>query len=161
MLRRLSKFTALLEDSLLVLMLTAMILIAATQIVMRNFWDSGLAWGDPLTRVLVLWVGVLGAMVATRKNHHINIDILSRFLPEAWQRWSHVITQLFTAVVCALLAYHGARLTWMDWESGTLAFGDVPTWVCELVIPLGFGIIALRNLLAAMLGMLRRTLVSS
>ncbi len=105
----------------------------------------------------MLWVGVVGALVATRKDHHINIDILSRFLPESWHRWTRTITQLFTAGVCALLAYHGGRLTLMDMESGTIAFGNVPTWVCELIIPVGFALIALRSLLGALSTALRRS----
>ena len=67
------------EDALLVLLLSAMIVLAATQIMLRNFFDSGFVWIDPLLRVLVLWLGLIGATVATRNNRHIRIDLLSGF----------------------------------------------------------------------------------
>ena len=64
---------------LLALLLTSMIGIAAFQVVLRNFFDSGLYWGDSAVRVMVLWVAMLGAMVASRKDEHIRIDLVARF----------------------------------------------------------------------------------
>ncbi len=65
------------EDGLLALLLAVMIVLAGTQILMRNLFDSGFVWIDPLLRVLVLWFGLIGATVATRHNKHIRIDLLS------------------------------------------------------------------------------------
>ena len=53
-----------LEDALLVLILTGMILLAAAQIVLRNFFDVGFIWGDELLRMLVLWLAVAGAVAS-------------------------------------------------------------------------------------------------
>ena len=67
------------EDALLVLLLSIMIVLATTQILLRNFFDLGFVWADPLLRVMVLWLGMIGATVATRDNRHIRIDLLSQF----------------------------------------------------------------------------------
>jgi len=133
------------ENCLLALSLFVMIALASTQIIMRNVWDSGLSWGDPSLSILVLWVGMLGAMVATREQNHISIDILSRFLPEHLKGVNQIILDLFTAIVCGLLAYHSYRFVLMEFEDGTTAFGSVPAWLCEAIIPFGFGLIALRS----------------
>jgi TRAP-type C4-dicarboxylate transport system permease small subunit len=143
-LHRLLRVAASVEDGVLALLLTAMIVLAGVQIFLRNLLETGLEWGDPLLRVTVLWLGLLGAMAATRDDNHITIDILSRILPPRAKAASRLVTDLFTAIVCGLLAYHGARLVMFDMEAGTRAFAFVPTWVCELIIPFGFGIIALR-----------------
>ncbi len=132
------------ENSLLALALFIMIALASTQIIMRNFWDSGLAWGDTSLSILVLWVAMLGAMVATREQNHISIDLLSRFLSPRIKKMNQVILNFFTAVVCSLLSYHSARFVIMEYEDGTIAFGSVPAWWCEVIIPFGFGLIALR-----------------
>jgi len=145
--QRLLHITLAFEDGLLVVMLTTMILVAATQILLRNVFDTGLAWGDPLLRMMVLWVGLLGAMVATRDRNHISIDILSRYLPARARRISHLITDCFTSIVCALLAYHGARFVWQDQEAGIRVFADLPAWLFELNIPIGFAVIGVRYLL--------------
>ena len=138
-----------LEDSLLVILLSILIILATVQIGLRNIWDSGLVWADPLLRVFVMWLGLLGAMVATRLDNHIRIDICSRYLPPVLQPVSSWVINIFSAAICILLAYHGARLVWLDWQSETIAFGQIPAWLCELIIPIGFGMMALRFLVLA------------
>ena len=68
------------EDGILVALLALMIALAAVQIFLRNFFGAGIIWGDVLVRVLVLWIGLIGAMIATRQNKHISIDLVARFL---------------------------------------------------------------------------------
>ena len=69
------------EQLLLAIMLSLMILVAVLQIVLRNFFATGLSWGDPLVRYLVLWAGFTGAALATKEGKHINIDVFSRWVP--------------------------------------------------------------------------------
>ncbi len=134
------------EDAITVLLVVVMVLLAASQILLRNVWDVGLVWADPLLRVMVLWVGLLGAMVATRTNNHITIDVLSRFLPPLLKRIARWVTGLFASAVCALIAYEGVRFVAMEYEAGTQVFSSVPSWCCELIIPLAFAVMALRFL---------------
>jgi TRAP-type C4-dicarboxylate transport system permease small subunit len=148
-LARLQRATALFEDSLLVLLLTAMILVAGTQIVLRNLFDGAILWADPLLRVAVLWVGMIGAMVATRSDKQIAIDAVSRFLPEHWKFRFRVITDLFTAAVSAVVAWSAFRLMMGDREAGGMTIAFVPVWVCESILPVAFAVIALRYLLFA------------
>ena len=71
-----------------------MILLSSAQILLRNFFDSGIDWADPLLRLLVLWVGMQGAMLATHYDKHIRIDLVSRFIPEQYHRLSGFLTAL-------------------------------------------------------------------
>ncbi len=139
------------ENGLLVLLLTGMILLATLQIVLRNGWSTGLSWADPALRVAVLWVTLLGAMAATRDNNHIKIDLLSRFLPAPLKGYMQLATDLFSAFICGLLAWHGGRFVYFEWQDGSILFATVPAWACELIIPLGFGVMALRFLLSGLL----------
>jgi len=127
----------------------ALVGLAAWQILARNLWGGGLSWAEPVLRALVLWLGLLGAMVATRDGGHIRIDVLGRLLPPRWSRLNARLVDAVSAAVCALLAYQGARLVAMDWEEATPAFGAVPAWAVELAIPLGFSVMALRFALQA------------
>jgi TRAP-type C4-dicarboxylate transport system permease small subunit len=154
LLARLGRATAAIEDTLLVLMLAAMILLAGSQIVLRNFWDIGLAWGDPLLRVSVLWIGLLGAMAATRDDNHISIDILYRLLPIAGKNISRAITDLFTSVVCGYVAWYGGLLVALEKREESIVFASVPAWITELIIPVGFGVMALRFLTSFVLRLL-------
>jgi TRAP-type C4-dicarboxylate transport system permease small subunit len=139
------------EDGLLVVLLTLMIVLAATQIVLRNLFDSSLLWADPALRVMVLWIGMIGAMVATRFDKQISVDAVSRYLPPRWKAGARVVTDLFTATVSCTLTWHSVRLILEDRMGGLMVFGSVPLWVCELALPLAFGVIGIRYLLLALL----------
>lgn len=136
-----------LEDGLLVFMLGAMILLASSQILLRNLFDSGLGWADPLLRIMVLWVGLMGALAASRDNKHISIDLFSRLLSGRAKGWSDFLTCLFSAVISAVVAWHGGRFVMMEFEDGMTGFSGLPVWPFELVIPLAFGLIALQFLI--------------
>jgi len=152
-LQRLLHYTNVLEDGLLVFLLVAMIIIATVQILLRNVLDTGFAWGDPLLRILVLWVGLLGAMVATRKDNHISIDILTRYLSARSKRVSGLLSDGFTLCVCAVLTYEGARFVMQDQEAGITAFSGLPAWWFELIIPVGFAVMSLRYAVRCVAGL--------
>ncbi|MEJ2396521.1 MAG: TRAP transporter small permease [Candidatus Thiodiazotropha sp.] len=138
-----------LEEVLLVLMLSAMILLAAWQILMRNLFDTGFFWADPALRMMVLWLALLGAIAATRDDRHIRIDLFSRFLNVRARAWVQSVNDLFSGAVCGLIAWHGGRLVYLEWQDGSRLFGGLPAWAGELIIPLGFGLMALRFLFSA------------
>lgn len=149
-LQRLGGAFAAMENGLLVFLLAALTGLAGTQILLRNLLDTAFIWGDPLLRVLVMWVGLVGAMVATREDNHIHIDLVSRYLAGPARAAVRVITGLSSALICAILAWHGARFVALDFQAQTSAFASVPTWLCELIIPVGFAIMALRFLTMAL-----------
>lgn len=136
-----------LESGMLALILFLLILLAAYQVLARNFFDSGLLWGDGFVRVAVLWVTLIGAMVASRTDDHIRMDVVSRYLPQGMRHLAQRLTALFTAIVCGLFAWHSLVFIRYEYEDGTLAFGAIPAWVCELIMPLGFTVMALRYVL--------------
>lgn len=139
----------LLEDGLLVAVFVAMLLLAAAQIVMRNFFDAGFAWIDPLLRVLVLWVGMLGAVVATREDRHINIDVLSRFASPAILPWIKRGVSIATAIVCGLLAWHTFRFVRDEYAYSDFEVAGLPVWFWQAILPVGFALMTWRFLVLA------------
>lgn len=140
-----------LEDGVLLLLLLAMIGVAVTQIVLRNGFDGGFLWGESFLRVLVLWIGLAGAMAASREHRHINIDIVGHFLPPRAAKIAAIFNAFFTAAVASALAWYSLEFVRMEYESPSMAFAQVPTWVCQSIMPFAFSVIALRYLLLALL----------
>lgn len=132
------------EDGLLVVILAAMIVLAIFQIVSRNLFSEGVVWIDPLLRTLVLWVGLTGAVVATRTDNHIRIDIFTKYLPKKILPYVVRVVYLFTLSVCLLIGWHAARFVYSEYSFGTIAFSGVPAWFTAAIIPLSFFLIALR-----------------
>ena len=132
------------EDAILVLILGSMILLAASQIVMRNFFGFGFIWADELLRMLVLWIAVAGAVAASRTDKHINIAVLDQFLPEKLRAIMKLLIDLFTAGVCLLITWHSTAFVKTSFEYEDVLLGSVPAWMLQLVLPIGFGLISWR-----------------
>jgi TRAP-type C4-dicarboxylate transport system permease small subunit len=137
------------ENALLVGAVLVLVALSAAQILARTLFDGGWAWIDPLTRALVLWTAMLGALAAAREDRHINLDALTRLLRGRALRVARIATLGFAAAVSGVLAWYGWQLVRLDQESGTPAFGVVLAWHVELILPLGFGLLALRFLVRA------------
>lgn len=147
--RRALRAVALAEDAVLVLLLGALIVVAGGQIVLRQL-NVAVIWADPLTRLLILWITVFGAVAASRDNQHITIDALSRFLPPGAQRAAAAVVGLFASAVCVVLAWQAARFVGLEHAMGTPGLGAVPAWVLALVLPIGFALIAIRYVIVAL-----------
>lgn len=142
----------LLEDAVLVALLTAMVLLAAAQIFLRNFFDTGFYWSDELLRLLVLWLAVAGAVAASRQDRHISIAVLDRWVPDSLKRFTRFVLDVFTSGVCVLVAWHSVAFVQTTREYGDTMLGDFPAWVLQLVLPVGFALIAWRYAVFALKG---------
>ena len=136
-----------LEDWFLILTLAVMVVLAITQIFYRNIFSEGIVWIDPLLRVLVLWVAIAGAVVATRTDNHIRIDFFTRYVSERFHKHLLRLVYGFCVFICGFIAWHAVRFVQMDYEFETIAFANVPAWITELIIPIGFFMMAFRYFL--------------
>ena len=139
------------ETFLLLFFLLTAILLACTQILLRNFFDMGIFWADSALRIMVLWIGMIGAMFASRNKKHIRIDILSHYLPVNFRDNIWRVTELLTSIVCAIVAYYSIKFIQYEYLDGAIAFAKVPVWLCETIIPIAFIIMALRYLVYALM----------
>jgi C4-dicarboxylate transporter DctQ subunit len=146
LLETLNKWIEKAETTVLVAVLGFMVIFAFFQVVLRNVFDEGILWGDIVLRHLVLWVGFIGASMATRESKHINIDLFSRFLSARGKLVSFMITNLFSVYICIILFKAGWTFVQDEKMMGTTIFGDVPAWYFQIIIPIGFLLMAFRFL---------------
>jgi TRAP-type C4-dicarboxylate transport system permease small subunit len=130
------------ETALLVCFLSAMIVLSFAQVVLRNIFDTGFLWGDPIVRHLVLWVGFIGAAIAASSDRHIAIDFLSKFFSPKIRNFARVLTYLFAIVVCVLLADAAMTLLLEEKSAGGTMVLGIPSWIGLVVIPPGYALMA-------------------
>ncbi len=130
------------SKTIVIAALFAMIALSFTQIILRNFFDSGLSWADVTVRHLVLWVGFFGAVIATVSGRHITLDIFSRIIPEGAKRYVAAIVGLGSSVVCFVLAYASFKFVESERAMGSELFAGVPVWIAQAVIPICFALMA-------------------
>jgi len=137
------------EDGLLAVAVLVMVVLAAGQVIARSVFAMGALWIEPMLRALVLWIGMLGAVVASRGGQHIALDVLTRALPPPWNRRLRAAGCAFTSGVCAALAGHAVRYTLLEYDIAGNAFAAVPTWAVVAILPVAFALIGLRYALFA------------
>ncbi len=143
-LQQINQWLAKIELGLLVFIVLVMVFLSGLQIFLRKLFNVGLLWGDIFLRNLVLWVSFIGASLATLENKHINIDLLSPLLSAKWQKLSKIIVNLFAVFVTVLLTKAALTFVLDEKTFGSTIFSDVPAWPFQVIIPLGFALMALR-----------------
>lgn len=132
------------ERALVAFLLLAMVLLPAVSTLARRVLGRELPGSAVLAQHITLWVGFLGALLATISGHHLALSTVD-VLPAGWPRraarfFGHVVS----AATTALLAYGSIRLVEAEWEGyGVVAFGIRVAW-SQLVMPVGFAVMALR-----------------
>jgi len=139
------------EGAVLVFLLLVMLFMAFGQVVLRNLFSGGIVWGDILLRHLVLWIGFLGAALATSGERHINIDILTRYLPERLRGAVAALSNVFAAVVCFLLCRASLTFIGFEIDNKNTVFANIPSWFAQIIIPVGYGLLAFHFIVRAIL----------
>lgn len=133
-----------LEEALLAVMMAVMVVVSAAQIALRNLFAYSLPWAEPLVQVLLLWVTMVGAMVATRQGRHLRIDLVLRWAPAGWRGGLERTAAGLAGAICGLLASVGSAFVKGEAAAGTTGVFGLPTWHFQLVFPLCFGVMCLR-----------------
>jgi TRAP-type C4-dicarboxylate transport system permease small subunit len=131
-----------LETWLIVVILGGLIVFGAAQIVLRNFFSIGFAWGDGLARLAVLWLGLLGALAASREGRHITMGAVARWLPQRLQVVAGTCADWFGAGVSGALAWYAWTFVRDSREFGDVLLNDVPAWWLQAIMPVAFALMA-------------------
>ncbi len=147
-LSRLDRIGRFAENTALVTLLGAMMVLAVGQIVLREVFSTGFVWADELIKLMVLWLAMVGSIAAARDNRHIRIDALSHILPETAIKLTRVLVDVFAAAVCGVIAWHTYRYLQLEIEFEDSVLIDTPAWIAHLIVPLAFALIAYRFLVS-------------
>lgn len=150
--RRVFDFFWRLEIFTVVLLVASLVVLGTVQVVMRNLMHSGLLWADPFMRHVVLYLGAIGATVASARMNHITVDVASRILPARLKPARRAVVYGATAIATYLLAIAAIRLVIDERSFGEVAFLGIKAWVIQLILPVAFVVITYRTLLAIFLG---------
>lgn len=146
-LRSFDRVLAKAETVVLVVFLGSMVVLAFLQVILRNFFGTGMIWADTLVRHLVLWAGFFGGSIAAFEGRHISIDALTKYLPQRWKHIAGVLTNLFAAVVCYYLMQAALTFVRSEAEAGGEFLFGLPGYVAMVIIPVGYFLLALHFVL--------------
>ena len=134
------------ENLLVALALAVLMLLPLIEIVGRKFFHGGLSGGAALQQHLVLIIGLLGGMFAARDRRLLSLSTLTNFLKGRWQTFARVFSSAFATGITVFLCLAALQLVQSEKGGGKILAYGIPVWVVQGIMPLGFGVIALRLL---------------
>lgn len=134
------------ENLLLIVPLVAMMLLPVIEILMRSILHTGVSGSSTIVQHLTLIVGMLGGAIAAREGRLLAISPVQTLLKGRARSAAHIFSNAFGAAICFYLCLASVQYVLAVKPLGkTLVYG-LPLWIVQLVLPLGFGLVALRLL---------------
>ena len=134
---------ALFEDGVAAAALAAMVALPLVEIAVRRLFGVGVPGSGPFVQHLTLWVGFLGAAIAAREGKLLALAT-GAAVPRQARRAAAVFSAAVAACMATILAYGAVQLVIAERETGTIIAANVPAWVGQLALPVGFALIAVR-----------------
>lgn len=143
------------EGWLVYVMLGAMVFFTFCRIMLRalythlhinwaNILMGNMEWSDTLVRLFVLWLSFIGASLLTSDSGHIKIDLFSASKKGKWNSFRETAISLSCIVICAVMLKVCIGYILLEMEFGGELFLNIPSWIGQIILPVGFGSILFR-----------------
>lgn len=127
--------------------------------IILRWMGQSLMWPEPLVRHLVFLSAFFGGSLATSKNVHIKVDLLTKLIEQSQSKiihWFHNnLVSLFCFVTCLFLTKSGWDFYLVEKEFGSPSFLDIHSSYLVGIIPFGMLLIAFRFLNQLLLGIFK------
>jgi C4-dicarboxylate transporter DctQ subunit len=121
--------------------------IAVVAVVLRYLLGIFIFWSEEAIIYLIIYSTFLGAVITLRHNEHVNVDIVAAFLKERGKRAFAVLGAAMTIVYLACVGSFAWLLLFEPFSTSTTTPSlEVPLWVVEAAVPIGFTLMMLRAL---------------
>lgn len=134
-------------DTIVVILMAMIMLIAVADVMMRYVFNSPFSWTYDLIS-LYLMVGLFYlALSSVFANHgHISVDILNAHMPLRLRRCCEIAICATALVFFALITETGTERAWESYTNADVVAGVIPwpTWPSIALVPLGAGLMTLR-----------------
>ncbi|PWB61975.1 MAG: hypothetical protein C3F14_10820 [Deltaproteobacteria bacterium] len=134
-----------LEEALLCLLLSVMVLITFVTVVTRYLFDLPLSYIDQLVPNLFVWVTFLGSSAAVKRHAHLGLSALYDEMPARFRRGVDIAVLLVTSGFFAVTAWYGVRVVLLQMENKMMASLGYPSWLVGLAVPVGSVLFVLRS----------------
>jgi tripartite ATP-independent transporter DctM subunit len=130
------------ENALCIVSLVLLALLPVAEVVARIFFRTGVPASSGLMVHLLLIAGMAAGMIATRKNEHLSIALVQYFSGGVIKERLRAFTNLLSACVVIAIALTSISFIKIGLQGRIIGF--IPDRVFALMIPIGYGVIALR-----------------
>ncbi|MDC0936147.1 TRAP transporter small permease [Pirellulales bacterium] len=129
-------------ETLLFIILAAMVALVSAGVVWRYLLRSPISWADELASILMVWFTFLGAALGMRDRAHYAFDYLVTALPPRAKRLVGLLGQLVAIGISGALLYWSAQISilFREWTtpaleiSRALVYSACPVGACFILL---------------------------
>jgi TRAP-type C4-dicarboxylate transport system permease small subunit len=147
----LARFGDLLAQICLVIAAAALFAIVAingANVVFRYVLGAAWSWADEAMPFLMVLMVFAGAVAATWRGAHLQLDILLERLPPAWRRAAILLAAAISVSVLGVLSVSSVQVVSLLYRFGQKSTAlEFPMWIVQGCVSAGFVLIALMILL--------------
>lgn len=142
-----SRFINALEESAILLLLVAMIMLVFIETIMRFVFNAGFLWAQELTLHLSAWFVLFGASYGLKKGAHISVEVFIQLLPPIPRKAVMLLAIALCLLYCGLFMY-GAWVYLGKMYAIGLEMEDLPIlkWQAHSILFVGMLLLAVRLL---------------
>lgn len=116
-------------EALCNVMMVVQVLVTAYVVVGRYVFNRTPAWGEQLTLLLLVWLGLMSAAITVRENAHIRVSFIDGFLPKRALAALDVVSDVILLLFYAGLLYSGLLLTKMTLRANIPGLSISKAWL--------------------------------
>lgn len=131
------------ENLVVALTLAAMVLLPLAESFLRATVGFGISAAPILVQHFTLVIGMLGAAIAARQHRLLALSTAA-LLSGRWKSGARLYANSFGAAISAFFCVASLQFLLTEKAAGGEVAYGIPVWAFQIVLPLGFAIIALR-----------------
>lgn len=112
------------------------VLLTLAQIFFRFVLDRPLIWSEELSRLLVVWITFIGAVVVCWDARHLNVDVVLTALPARIRTAIRWVNAVLAIGFCAILVSPTLRLVKIE-NFAELGALELPSGIVRLPVAIG------------------------
>ncbi len=118
------------------------VLLNFANVVGRYLLGVSLLGSDEVQVFIMVGMTFIGAAVVTRRNAHLRMDVLLRFLPAPVLVVLRIVEQVLLVALAGFVLTQSYFYAWQMWLIGrTSDMAGIPMWIPHATVALGFGLI--------------------
>lgn len=134
-----------LEESVAAISLGILTLLMLGDVVAREFFGQSLQMAQKLSLNLMLWTGLLGAVIVANKGGHLRPEIADRVWPAKLKPLLKTFEQAVITVFCFTFAYHSFHFIIESKTMGDVnTVTSIPNWIVQVIFPYTFTSMGIR-----------------
>jgi TRAP-type transport system small permease protein len=138
-------------ESFVLLMIVIMTVIISYQVISRFGLNYTPTWIQPMSLLLMVWIGFLGIAIGFQDNSHIRITLFEEKMPKKLQRVMTVLQRLLAILFGFFMLIEGSKFSYKMLDSSIPGIG-VPSAFLYVVVPAA-GALIIIYLLSEFLGL--------